>query len=1331
MTADSHTFVKVLGEDSGLSDNYVVSIASDKRGVLWVATEDGLNIFDGNKFTPIYKNDKSPGDGIGGNELNVLYDDPQDSIMWIGTQRSGLDAYDYREGKFYHYRHNDKDARSLVTDDVTGIASTPEGDILVATYWRGVDFLDREKNEFIHYNSDNVRGMPANNVWTVADAGNSDEMFVGHTNGGMTIVSRKNRTARNFKNIPSDISSIPSNTVRAILPYRGKEILVGTEAGLCLFNTESRNFRRFSREELAGKAVYDIIKLRNGAIAVATEFDGVFMIDMSGGFSKAEESCRRLIGAQELSKSKSLSIRALLEDEFGNLWVGTYGRGVDFIPAGDDLVSLVGKSPVVSESADQSVAEIIVRCIVSDDEGRIWAGTDGDGISVFDQNTLTATYTSLGGDKASEHFNAAYRDKFGNLWFGAYDGGVIYRDSKSGRFSRIGIDNSLDVRSFYESGDTVFALATQGIHMFDSSSRRHLGSHDIVGVRDMAVDGGGKIWIATFGDGLGVYSADWRELKYFKVRDKFPSNAINDIFPDSKGRIWVATHEGLVCFPDANSYSYTVLNSESGLPNSHASSVIEDNDGVIWVTTKKGVSAIEENRVSSFTSHHGIPMSSFADRGAIVGSDGRLYFAADKGIYTFNPRELLKERSAPEVVISSFRAYGPDGKMRNMGIMGQVAVGRRYTLPYNFNSISFTAGILNFADADKVEYSFMLKGFDKDWYQNGSNSVTYRNVPPGIYTLKVRSRIRNQKWSDEITEISFRILPPMWLTWWAKLIYIIVALALLFFMLSIYRKRVKAESMYLIERKHRIQSQELTDERLRFYTNITHELRTPLTLIVSPLEDTLRDPGLSDANRNRLSMIYRNADNLLKLVNQILDFRKTETNNKRLCIRTENIIPVVYDTALKYKELISDPNVRIEIRTTEEEVVIPFDREVIKMILDNLITNAIKYTAKGVIDISCGVDVSDGDKMVVISVSDTGYGIGEEALPNIFNRYYQEKSSHQASGTGIGLSLVKNLVDLHHGRISVQSRINSGSRFTVYIPEENDYPEALHPDDENSSISITESAEGEELVETRALPLLLLVEDNKDLRDYITDTFIDLYEVKTAEDGRKGLEMAHKLMPDLIITDIMMPVMDGIEMCRAIKNDVATSHIPVIILTAKTSEADREIGYSVGANSYLIKPFSSQLLISRVNNLLREHERIAKSNLPLMTKGTDKTSTSLEPEEKSARPENVIDRKFLEKLNNTILNHMSTEQVDIPFLADALCVSKATLYRKVKALTGVSPNEFIRKVRLQVAERLIIEGKLSIQEISFKVGFNSTPYFRQCFKDEFGVTPTEYISRMK
>ena len=627
----------------------------------------------------------------------------------------------------------------------------------------------------------------------------------------------------------------------------------------------------------------------------------------------------------------------------------------------------------------------------------------------------------------------------------------------------------------------------------------------------------------------------------------------------------------------------------------------------------------------------------------------------------------------------------------------------------------------------------MLKGLENSWYTiNEQNSVTFRNIPPGKYEFLVKARLHNQDWSEDTTSLRIHINPPLWLTWWAKLIYILITISIIYTIIHAYKKKIDLESLYTLEKKNHEQEQELNQERLRFYTNITHELRTPLTLILGPLEDMQKDTSLPTRQAQKLSVIHQSALRLLNLINQILEFRKTETQNKKLCVCKSNIAPLVHEIGLKYKELNQKKAIDFQIQIEKEEMLLFFDKEIITIILDNLISNAIKYTEQGKITLSLYPTTRNGVTYTEIKVSDTGYGISAEALPHVFDRYYQESGKHQASGTGIGLALVRNLVELHEGEIRVESIQNEGSTFYISLLTDNIYPNALHGDStkqtEEEMISEAVPEDSQNTEPETSKPILLIVEDNEDIQKYIAESFSDSFEVITGSNGEEGKQQALNRIPDIIVSDIMMPVMDGITLCRQLKEDVRTSHIPVILLTAKDSLQDKEEGYEVGADSYLTKPFSASLLRSRINNLLDSRKKLIAQ---FQQTGTSHNPNSHLDEKRSIITEALskLDNEFIEKITQLVEDNLSSEKIDITYLSDKMCMSGSTLYRKMKALTGLSTNEYIRKVKMQNAERLLLEGKYNISEIAYKIGMNSTGYFRQCFKDEFGVSPSDYLKQ--
>lgn len=549
--------------------------------------------------------------------------------------------------------------------------------------------------------------------------------------------------------------------------------------------------------------------------------------------------------------------------------------------------------------------------------------------------------------------------------------------------------------------------------------------------------------------------------------------------------------------------------------------------------------------------------------------------------------------------------------------------------------------------------------------------------------------------------------------------------------LRIYQRHLRLKFELKAEKVNHEKEQKLNEERLRFFTNITHELRTPLTLILGPLDDISHSSDITKAVKHKLAVIYQSAVRLNELITQILEFRKTETDNRQLRVVKANVVDAVHEVSLKYEELAQKPDVAIKFVAPENPIMMYIDKEVIAIILDNLVSNAIKYTDQGNIDISVERRRSGERHLVDITVSDTGHGISATALPHIFDRYYQENGPHQASGTGIGLSLVKKLVTLHHGEVKVESNLEQGTSFIVTLDENEIYPDALRGD-ENASAKLqgNDTASGVLNLEEAVLsvengkPLLLVVEDNREILDYVAESFIDEFDVLKAGDGREGLALALNKVPDVIISDVMMPNMDGNAMCRALKKDIRTSHIPIILLTAKDSFEAKEKGYDSGADSYITKPFTHLLLRSRILNLLQQRRRdkmlIQESKETNLARKKEQLRESL----------NKVDQEFFDKLNKLIEENISGD-VDVNLIASNLAVSTSTLYRKMKALTGISTNEYIRKYKMQYAEHLLLEGKYSISEISFMVGMNSVAYFRRCFKAEYGEIPSEYLKKLQ
>ena len=1352
LTAQSHS-VKKLGIEQGLSNNYVVSITQDKQGFLWFATEEGLNKFDGTRFITYYKNDLPHNNqGITGNELNRVYADSKRPIIWIATQRDGLNAYNYDEQTFTAYQHNPENPHSLITNDVTDLSPSTQNDdgLWVSTYYRGIEYLNINNGQFTHYNRSTVPSLPSNQTWTVLDGGDNN-LYIGHVGSGFSIFSLKDKSVKNFQNETGNPTSLPGNDVFCIIKDANGNIWLGTNNGLALYNAANDNFITFRNNKNDKYAtlcsrILSIRQLKDNRLWIASELNGIAILNLKQGmFLSPEELSIEYI--QEGDDSRSLSnasARCIFQDSFDNIWIGTWGGGINFISSKPPLFTTLSYSPIPNN--ENSLNNKVASSLCMDRQGRIWIGTDGGGINVFEGEKRIAIYKKESGDIPSNFILASLQDSKGNLWFGSYQGGISYYDSRNKRFRSISLmgQSNLDVRTIYEDaqhniwvgysgGIVVLNPLTMKIIQHYNTDNSELHSDFI---RSIAQDEKGRFWIGTFGDGLGIYTPNLQKIKTFTQRDGFCSNTINQIIQDKQKRMWIGTGEGLVCFLSTDELNYKTYQRKDGLINTNICAITEDKKGNIWFSNNKGISCYVTNKGCFYNYDHSddVPAGSFSSSCVTQSKNGQIYFGSINGVCCFNPDITMNEQPAPAAVVTEMKILGRLSNLENNDMIINLSKGQNVELSHAQNSFGLTFNVQNYSLVNQVEYVYMLKGLENSWYTvNENNSVTFRNIPPGKYEFLIKARIHNQKWPEEATSLTIRINPPLWLTWWAKLIYILVSISITYLILHAYKKKLDLESLYTLEKKNHEQEQELNQERLRFYTNITHELRTPLTLILGPLEDMQKEASLPAKQAQKLSVIHQSALRLLNLINQILEFRKTETQNKKLCVSKGNIAPLIYEIGLKYKELNQNTKIDFRIQIEKEEMFLFFDKEIITIVLDNLISNAIKYTEQGCVTLSLHQTMRNEVAYTEIKVSDTGYGISAEALPHIFDRYYQESGKHQASGTGIGLALVKNLVTLHEGEIRAESIQNEGSTFYISLLTDNIYPNALHADStepvQEEMNQNTELEYSQEATLDTSKPILLIVEDNEEIQKYIVESFTDSFEVITANNGEEGKQQALSRIPDIVVSDIMMPVMDGITLCKQLKDDVRTSHIPIILLTAKDSLQDKEEGYEVGADSYLTKPFSASLLRSRINNLLDSRKKLVAQFQAQSTPGSQ-----IDLSEKRiviAEALSKLDNEFIEKITLLIEENLSSEKIDINYLSDKMCMSGSTLYRKMKALTGLSTNEYIRKVKMENAERLLLEGKFNISEIAYKVGMNSTGYFRQCFKEEFGVSPSDYLKQIK
>lgn len=1322
-----------FGVADGLSSSYVVGLTQDRKGYIWIATESGLNRFDGRQFV-VYNRKNS---GLSSNELNVVLADPCADKVWIGTQRNGLCCFDYATETITNMVAGED---GLSSNDIPTLTLASDSGIWITHYYMGIQHYDTRNNVLTTYNYLTVEDLPGR-YWTAADDGQGF-LYVGHVRNGLSVINMKDMSLRNYTHDPADPNSIPGNEVRSLCIDRHKNIWLGTNQGIALFNPANGQFTSFRHQQgdpysLLPGTVMDIKQMKNGDLWFATDMGGVSILDMQANTFK-DISNIRFQNLTVTEDGRSLAgpyVRCLLQDSYGNIWIGNYRDGLDFVSYNPESFKTL---PYITEQLGKSrYKQVWSLCI--DHNQNLWMGGLGELAFYREGEKIQTIPLPISGLHPHAYVKAIYEDRRQRLWVGTWEAGLFCYDPVGKKFTQISGNGSFpaDIRCFYEDDEgKLWIGARDGVYSYING--RLTNEKEINGqlfdhiVQSICRDADGKLWVGTFGKGIYIFSPEGKLLVNHQLENKFPSNAINSLTIDSEGRIWAATREGVILFPNIHDiYTYHSFGDAEGLANTQVRAVCEDRDGNIWVSTNAGISRLNETQKWFYNYDHrnGVPLGNFMDGAAAIDAEGSLFFASQNGTCFFFPSSLEEMQSISPVTITRFFVYRQT-ESQDMEVTLPLTSGK-IKLPYDENTFKISFNVLDYTQSPQVEFAYRMEGLSDTWYNaQGENGVTYRNIPPGKYTFKVRARFRNQDWEEKVAVLPITITPPFWLAWYAKLLYCLLGLVIIYLIIRFYKHRLDLESSLEVERENSRNKQALNEERLRFYTNITHELRTPLTLILGPLEDLLNDSGLSPKYANKISIIHDSAARLLNLINGILEFRKTETQNRKLSVARGDISELVQEIGLRYKELNRNPKVNFEVRIETTETRIFYDADMLTTILNNFLSNAAKYTSEGSITLALRSVEEKGLKYTEISVSDTGHGIPPEALPHIFERYYQASSKYQASGSGIGLALVKGLADLHEATLSVSSEVEVGTTFYLRLLTDNSYPNALHTDvhpltegdaADFAGAFVESGPDDASAEDTR--PLLLVVEDNMDIREYVRQSFSDDFEILTAEDGSQGWQLAQEHIPNIIVSDIMMPVMDGIQLCRLVKDDIRTSHIPVILLTAKDSLQDKEEGYTAGADSYLTKPFSAKLLHSRINNLLDMRKRLA-ARLTAIAPATDP-----EPALETDDALNPLDNEFLQRVTQIIEDNLEMDGMDIAFIADKMCMSHSTLYRKLKGVADISPNEFIRKVKMKNGVSLLLSKKYSISEISYMTGFSSVGYFRQCFKREFGMTPSDYVSR--
>lgn len=1313
--ATAHDYVarKHLDMASGLSNNYVLSMAVDGDGYVWVGTEKGLNRVSAGcclTFTDLGVEQTRSARG-NADKVKSLFYSQLVNLLFVGTEQ-GLLVMNCLKAEFESKTKGD----NLINYGIEDIVS--DGDVgLWLVYGNGqLQHIDCLSLEVKTLQTDNLQGGRC-----CMDDGEG-QLFVGHNKNGMSIIDiQTGRVIQRYYHDEHDPSSIPGDNVRRLYLDSHKHVWVGTDHGLALFDPQKGLFRKVVNIESSfDENVFDIREMSDGRLWIACDMGGIRVFDIHEIDNSSSLSYTENTGFQ----LSSFNTRALVQDQFDNVWVGNHSTGVDFIAKKEPFLNSL---PYFRKSGKMKQ----VYAIANGKDGQLWVNGDNE-LSKWVEGKKVGEWAIEGMQNRSHSFaRCMMEDYHGLVWLGMEDEGVVRFDERTGRFEHIDIGyNTLDIHSFFEDTDGSIWIGSElGVCIYRHGEVVHEKQIDRL-TRKAPVTSfirlsPNEIAMSTQGNGLLFFNQKTGNGQTLHMKDGLPSENINQAFIDNEGSLWLATNEGIVRIKDTNKINELELFDEKrGLADNQVQAICQDINGRVWASSYAGISCIDvkTTHIYNYNGSSDASANGFTVGAVASNAWGHIAFGAPNGVYYFDPEEhdLQKGIVHPKIaILEIFRPVDDNSGSMRMGIDNQTL-----KLNHKQNTIRLVVSQDNYAYEGFVDFSYLMDGLDDDWFVIGDDQeVVFHGLKPRHYTFILRAKLKNQDWSEATDErLTILISPPFWKTWWAYLMYLLLFIFCCFLSVRFYKRKLDLQASLKMERMKSQQIQDLNEERLRFFTNLTHELRTPLSLIVGPLDDMMNDGQLSSANQQRIAVIHKSTQRLKGLIDDILEFRKTETQNRRLTVAKGDIGLFVREIVINFQELNRNCNVEILHSISPNLPCIYFDSEVITIILNNLLSNALKYTEKGRVVVSVQ---QVGQDNIEISVSDTGYGISAEALPHIFDRYYQAKGVHQASGTGIGLALAYALAKLHEGSLSVESKEEIGSRFSLLLPTMNNYPNALHKED-TEEVRLNEN-EFSEPIEENTLPSILVVEDNVDIRQYIADSFSNDYNIVQAPNGEEGLDLALEHIPDIIVSDVMMPKMSGVELTKKLKEDVRTCHIPIILLTAKVSMEDQEEGYDSGADSYLTKPFTTKLLASRIANLLANRRRLTEQLKSTLFK-SESEIPSLSPfsfTENECSGLSQLDRDFLNRLNDVIEKNIMQQELDIAFLTDKMAMSHSSLYRKVKALTGLTCNEYVRKMRLRHCYRLLETGDYNVAEAAMMAGFNQMAHFRSTFKNEFGILPSE------
>lgn len=1337
--------------DNGLSHNQVFSIYRDSSGFVWFGTGSGLNRFDGNNCKVFINNPEDP-TSLKENYVIDIFPLPGGEL-WIGS-RTDASIYDPLTEKF------SPDFRSYLKK-----LNLPQSRIIYSVkdqsgnYWflfekEGLYKYSPASQKSSHFSAadSELKGS----VITYFSEDMQGNLWVIFSNGYLMLIDSK--TLKPLKEVSYLKKLFKSQYTLRLFTDKQNGLWVYVHAdpkGVYYFNPSTSALSHFSTKDathrLNDDMIMGIIQDKAGAIWIGTDHGGINVVNESNHsdivYLTNKESDKNTLGYNSVEK--------LYHDEKGLIWVGTGKKGVSYLNQ-----NIVQFGLYRHEAGNKnSVPDNDINYFAEDRKGNIWIGTNGAGLIYFDLvNNRFTRYLNDPSNSNSLSNNIIVSlcvDHEDKLWIGTYHGGMDVFDGKtfthyrhdSSDPSSIGDNRIWHILEDRNHEMWIGTLAA-GLHRFDRKTKKFtryyfendipkpLHSNYIPVIRE---DRQGNLWVGT-SDGVEVFNNDRTRITYYKHTESPTSLShqnVQDITIDKRDLVWVGTRNGLDVWNNKTK-NFKRFGISDGLPDNNISNIAEDKKGNLWITTTKGISQLiiddnKENisfRVRKFTESNNVQGKVFNESSAMVSSRGLIFFGGSTGFNIIDPEKIPVSKSTPSLAFTNIDIFDNDinaGESVNRDVILRKAVpfANELTLSYNENIFSIEFSALDFSGNN--QYAYKLDGFNKNWmFTNNSNrKVTYTNLDPGTYFFKLKATNSDGVWGPEKT-LKIIINPPFWKTPVAFFIYLLCIAGILYLARRYTLEKARMRFEVRQQRKERERIQAMDAVKTKFFTNVSHEFRTPLSLVLTPLDRIIRFTSDPD-HKKQLQLVQRNAKRLLNLVNQLLDFRKMEVQEFKFQPTEGDIIKFTREISYSFSDVSEMKDIRLSFTANLDSFITYFDKDKLEKILFKLLSNAFKYTpSKGSVEVQIEyLHENPEEELINIIVKDSGIGISADKHDSIFERFFQNDVTANISnpGTGIGLSITKEFVRLHNGKIIVNSEQNKGTSFTVSLPVRNvaNYntsDQRIRPElitslrDEHPGSARMAKAQIKKIK-----PLILLVEDNDDFRFYLKDNLIQEFNVVEAGNGQEALDKLIELKPDLIVSDVMMPYMDGIELSRRLKLSASLSGIPIILLTAIIDEDLQSECYKLGVNEYMTKPFTYEVLAARIKNLLAHNKPARKKAHGMME--VDPSPIEIIP----------ADERFLKQVLQVIEKNISNPDFTVEELSKELFMHRAGMYRKLLSLTGLPPLEFIRSIRLKRARQLLEKSQMTISEIAYEVGFNNPKKFSQHFKEEFGTTPTNFIKQ--